>query len=227
MNPHFFQTMLERVRKGQPHTEHAIQSIQRLTDLGMTVTKMARTLEGDRNLTPTGARSKMAETIRTKTLAEFAQASRPVRKALSHTEAQRAGLTLPPVDRTDQVGEMRRKEIRDFLRSLPPQARRVRAEDLARHPEGQAAIFDAPDYLSGLDDASLGMPESRTFERMKSAAIHQIHGSRLAELDGIESDYQEVAQVAAMVRNELFEKSGMSREGFEAAIQPLEAAADA
>lgn len=227
MNPHFYQAMTDRVRKGQPHTDHALSTIQALAEVETRHSAVATKLEGDGNLSPVGRRSKLVETVRNERLGEFARASRAVRKALGRFEAQRAGLGLPKPDRTDIVGELQRQEIRGYLRSLEPGARLTLAQEIATNPEQAAALFDTPAFTCGLDDFALQMPESKTFDRLRAAAVEKLHGPALAEIAAIEGDYQEVHQVAVYVRSELFKASGMSREGFEATMQSLEAVADA
>jgi hypothetical protein len=227
MNPHFLQSMIDRVRKGHAHSDHAIETINAIGEVGTRHAAIAARLEGDRNLTSVGRQSKLAEMVRNERLGEYARASRAVRKALGRFEAQRAGLGLPPADRTDVVGEMRRAELRGNLKGLAPGERLKRAQELASHPDYATVLFDMPAFASGLDDDALRMPESRTFDRLREAAIEKLHGPALAHIDAVEADYREVEQVAVHVRNELFKASGMSREGFEAAMQPLEAAADA
>lgn len=211
---HMRDTMIGRVRVGQPHTEHAVTTIHGIFDIGDSIKVLAKNLDGDRHLTSAGRQAKVTETVRAKSMKEFAQASRAVRKALGRFEAQRAGLGLPKVDRTDAVGELRRQEIRAYVRSLPL-ADRMKA---ARDATIADALLDAPPVLSGLE------PDFHA--KLQDTRVRELHGPALAELDAQERDYREVEAVAVIVRNELFQASGLSREGFEEQMRPLEAEAD-
>lgn len=226
MNSHMTKSLVDRIRPGQPHTDTVVEVINKLATVGDMLKAHATKLDGDRNLTAIGRQSKLAERVRGDLAKEFAIASRPIRKALAYTKSERATLGLPKVDRTDTVGEMRRQETRAFLRGLAPRDRFTVAQQLAADPDQAAAIFDAPPVLSGLDDASLQMPHAEVYEQLRQADLEKRHGPRLADVTGIEGDYLTAQSMAGAVRHEIFKMSGLTPEGFEALMGPLEVEAD-
>lgn len=226
MNPAIRHSCLMGVHPHRPHRDNVLETINKTADVGDRLTAIAAKLTQDRRLTPDGQRGELAKAVKDSLAREYAFASRQGRAAPAFFKAQRAALGLPKVDRSDMVGELRRQEVRALLRSMPPTKRAQMANFIAADPEQAISLFDAPAFASGLDDASLEMSGSDTFENMRKAVISNLHGAKLEELDGQVDDYSYASVMAGEVRNELFKASGLSRDGFEAMMQPLEAEAD-
>jgi multidrug resistance efflux pump len=82
-------------------------------------------LAQDRFLTADGKRAKLAE-ARTKYEREMETARAPIDSAAKGVERLRGQIKLAPIDRTDAVAEMRRAELRTYMRSLTSR-RRIQA----------------------------------------------------------------------------------------------------
>jgi hypothetical protein len=113
-----------------------------------------------------------------------------VERDLAGVRGERAGLVPKVPDRADVVGEMQRREVRDWLRTLEPVERMrvaVESKDLVI-----TAVMHAPAELSGLPkDIHKSIVESE---------IESLHGARLSELKMHEQALEEAAaalQVAA------------------------------
>lgn len=226
-NEHMTKAFIDRVKLGQPHTGTVIQIIQDVANLGDRLTTTGARLATDRNLTPDGQRSKLAELVRTDLVKAYATASRQARKAPAFFRAQREALGLPEIDKSDLAGELKRQEMRAFLRSLPAAKRRAMLNELEGEIDRVQAVLDAPAYMSGLDDDALGMPHTDTYARLKERVVTRLHGPKIAALDAQADDYACAVGMATAIRQQLFQASGLTRDGFEELVQPLEAAADA
>lgn len=91
-----------------------------------------------------GRNAKLTELVRSQIAKEFAVASKAARKAPGMLKAQRDALGLRKFDRTDMVGELRRQELRAYVRGFDMVDRMKSAFDL----EFCDALFDAPRALS-------------------------------------------------------------------------------
>ncbi|WP_155935208.1 hypothetical protein [Methylobacterium sp. 10] len=227
MNPHLFNTLRQNVSVTRRHAQDVLAVIEGTENIGSSIEAIRGKLKNDSTLSDFGRRTGVAELVKSVKMKELAAASRPVRRALAYARSEREALLNGKIERPDAVGEMRAQETRTFLRSLPPAQRERLARELCQSPEGSAAVLGVPAFMSGLDDEAMQRPQYGLQERLKVERAETIHGQRLEEIAGVEEDYQLAEQAVAVVRNELFEASGLSRDGFEQAMAPLEAAADA
>ena len=226
ISPHMRNNFLSRVRQGQPHTEHVLKTINDVADVGDMLTNVAKNFAVDRKLTPEGQRAALQEKVRTVLVREYARASRAARNAPAQLSSEKQALGLPKVDRSDLAAERRREEVRAALRALPEKERHAKARAIAADPDLATAILDAPPFLTGLDAPPPGMPTVDTFADLKRDYIVKTHGPKLEEIEKTADDYSNAVGLATAVRHELFQASGLTREGFEALIQPLEAECD-
>ena len=226
MNEQLRKTFLDRVKPGRPHSDNVFKTMDEIAAVSGMLTSQSQKFEGDRNLTTVGRQTALAGLVKERLSREYARVSRPVRVGLKGVAAQREGLSLPKVDRTDTVGELRRQELRAYLRSLPTSERFKRAEELAADPNHAVALFDAPAFVSGMDDESLKMPKANVYDRLQTKVVRSLHGERLTALDEMESDLHEAEAMARVVRSELQKVSGLSIEGFEELMRPMEDNAD-
>ncbi|SDA18426.1 hypothetical protein SAMN02799622_02027 [Methylobacterium sp. UNC378MF] len=214
------ENVTQRVRVGQPHTGSVVACVDRIFDISDRFHVRKSEIEADQKLSTVGRRAALAQIVRSELMPDLAKATRPVRKALSYAAAQRAALEDPVrVDPTDPVGEMRRQEIRTFMRSLQPHERMSTANQLIRDDAGAAAILDAPPALSGLTEHFYGELRNQVAER--------VNGPKLTELSGIEQDYQQGQAAADILMNDLVAASGLTAKGFAEEMQPLQTEADA
>lgn len=216
------QQMKDRIRKGQPYTDNLDMTITQLTGIARRHAEMVKKINGDQTLTSMGKQGKLAEFSRGEIARNYADVTRPLRKALGHAKAQKSGMQPPAIDRTDLVGEARRREVRDYLRSLPLDQRTTAAFNLARDPACAQAIIDAPAMLTGL----MQVHQDQIREAYTEQVVEQAHGPRLREVEAMEEDYTAAQQVAIVLWNELQKASGMTVPAFAEFMAPLEAQAD-
>jgi len=214
------QNVVERVRTGQPHTGSVVACIDRIFDISDRFHVKRAEIEADQKLSTVGRRAALAQAVRSDMMPELAKATRPIRKALTYAASQRAGFEDPVrVDPTDHVGELRRQELRSFLRSQEPHVRMSMANELVKDDAGAAAILDAHPMLSGLQEQFYG--------QLREAVAERVNGPKLAELSGIEGDYQQGQAAAAILMNDIVAASGLTTKAFAEEMAPLEAEADA
>ena len=225
-NLHLRRAFVERVKPGRPHTDDALRTINATADVGDRLAAESQKLEADRNLTGVGRTVALAELARGGLARDYARASRQARRAPAFIQSQRAGLTPPKPDPANLIGEFKRQEVRNHLSNLPPAERLRLAKELAGDPEQAAAFLDAPAYLSGLDDQALKMPDARIYESLRQSVIRKLHGPRLEELEAQGDDYAACSGIASAVRHQLYKVSGLSADGFEKMIRPIEDDAD-
>ena len=199
---------LDRVRQDHPNAAHVVATINAIGEVLDRLETNATALENDRNLTAVGRSAKLTEIVRSQIAKEFAVASKSARKAPAMLKAQRDALGLPKIDRCDMVGELRRQELRAYVRGLDMADRMKAAFD----PEIADAQFDAPRALSGLP--------AEIFEQAKQQRIRDLHGPKLEELQSIEDVYACASGMAGAARHAIFEKSGLTPDGFTALLRP-------
>ena len=161
-------------------------------------------LKADASLSDIGREEKAAAFAKSlvKTLSEL---TRPARRAKADVAAKRAAFKLPEIDKTDLVGELRRAEIRGFLRplSLDERTRAAATDD-----EIAEAVLNASPMLSGL-------PIDR-YERIKNAYLEKKFGPQIQALEAADEEHEAVEAAATMTRRELLNASGMSANDFAA-----------
>jgi hypothetical protein len=151
-------------------------------------------LAQDRFLTADGKRAKLAE-ARTKYEREMETARAPIDSAAKGVERLRGQIKLAPIDRTDAVAEMRRAELRTYMRSLSEPARMGAL--LAPQPDPQIldAVLDAPAALSGVS--------AEHYALAKTAREKQLHGAKLDAVEALQEIIGEANAAAAVARNDL------------------------
>lgn len=214
------QNIVERVRVGQPHSGSVIMCVDKIFDLADRFHVRRSEIEADQKLSTVGRRAALSQIVRSELMPDLAKATRPIRKALGYAASQRAALEDPVrVDPTDAVGEMRRQEIRTFMRGLQPHERMSTAQQLIRDDAGAAAILDAPPALSGLTEHFYG--------ELRTQVADRVNGPKLTEISGVEQDYQQGQAASDMLMNDLVAASGLTAKAFGEELQPLQAEADA
>lgn len=214
------ESIVQRVRPDQPHTGSVVACIDRVFAIGDRFRNRQAEIEGDQKLSTMGRRAALAQAVRSDLMPELAKATRPIRKALGYAASQRAALSDPVrVDPTDLVGELRRQEIRTYLRGLSVGERIQAAHQLIQDDAGAAAILDAAPVLTGLPENIYG--------QLRTAVAERVNGPKLAELAGVEQDYQQGKAAADILLNDLVAASGLTAKAFGEEMAPLETEADA
>ena len=225
MNPHFKDGILGRIAKDRPYSINLLESVEAVYRVGATLDAFKQKFAEDRFLSEPGRRAATGEKVRTELARAYATASRSIRTSRRAIANRRAEFDVAPIDKSDMVGEMRRREVRDYLRGLPLEKRPGAALALAADETLGRALLDAPAEMCGLGDELVNVHQT-VVKKYRTEYVEKHFGEKLRELNTADDDYQIADQMVAAVKTELFEASGLTREGFENLIKPIEDSAD-
>ena len=171
-------------------------------------------LDADKTLSPEGRRIKLAEFVKTDLAKHLAWAAKPIRTTLAESQVKRDAFVIPTPDRTDPVAEMRRAEMRTYVRSLQPGERMSAVFD----PAMAEAVLDAPPALSGFkgDNAAAFVGQITDYRR------EQLFGAKLKALDAADSPYTEANNAVSIVHRELQQASGLHPAEFDNLVKTFE-----
>ena len=119
----------------------------------------------------------------------------------------RKSLAPPPPDRADTYGELERRELRDFVRSLPP-AERLRV--VMGDPVITEAVLLGHAQLSGLSPEQLST--------VKDSYVQRVHGERLAGIERREATVAVVKDALATATGEFRREAGLTEAEIEKAL---------
>lgn len=157
-------------------------------------------VQADKHLSLEGKRAKAAEAAKG-TVKDLLEASKGQRWALAQVLGEKMHMRPRPVASEDARGELRRSEVRAYIRSLPPGQRITTAMEMAADDEALDALLDAPAALSGLP--------AEQFKHLGDLYSQRHHGKRLAELEVMEEDAMVAKAGVDVVLNELKSASGL------------------
>lgn len=209
--------LMARLAKGRPYSENLHNAAEGLINLTDGFAVKAAEIRNDRKLSREGQDLALAELAR-KAIPDLAKLTRGARKAIAFAQGEIAGLSSPKPDPTDLRAEMRRAEIRTYLRSLPEAKRFQAALAMAKVPDQALAILDAPSDMSGLSETLA--------EQVRDTFLEATHGAKLADLRATADDYTEVLQIGHISRMRLQNASAMPAHVFQAALTAAEQEAD-
>ena len=195
------QTLTERIRPSSPLREN----VRHLFGLSNRLAAERRKLAADQSMSDIGKREREV-TFAKELVRNLAELSRPLRRSREAAAEKRSSFTLPPIDKTDMIGEIRRQEMRAYVRSLPFDDRIHAVEKL--DDTAVLAILDAPAMLSGL-------PEDR-HAHIKNAYLERQFGKQLRELESVDEDNAALESAVTMVRRDLQIGTGLSNAEFAA-----------
>lgn len=218
MNPHVRQTITPRIRTNQTYSDHLLRAVSSVFDIGERVAAQKAEIAKDANLSEAGRQGKVAELVRKDALRALAHASRPIRGGLAHIKEKREALRLPQPDSKDVLGESKRKELREFFRSIPQGKRAAKVFEMAKDPRVAMAVIDMPPELSGIEPVQQ--------EQIRKARFEAAFGAQLKDIDGWQNDYSNAESALSIVRKEIQQASGLTAAAFDEAMRPLEAEAD-
>lgn len=115
------------------------------------ITKKRNELSAKGTLSPKGLDEALRDFVKKEAIPGLARARCKLEASAEEVTARRQTLTIPKPDKGDVAGALLRQELRAYLRGLAPGDR---AGLLLRDPDAAtiAAVFEAPNYLSGVDD---------------------------------------------------------------------------
>jgi hypothetical protein len=170
-----------------------------------TVAEKAAAIRGDQRLSEAGK----AADIRAMALGNPREHLRQIRSraAAMRADAQNARLAMQPKapDRNDLAGEARRREMRDYLRSLPAEQRLRVAMESAEMTE---AVIDAPHpALSGLSAEHLDL--------VRDGHMEKTFGPQLREIEQREKVIEVVNSAIEVATSQFRKETGLSEESLE------------
>jgi hypothetical protein len=172
------QTILSRTRQ-ESHRE----PIKHLFGLQSRRAAKRRELESDQSLSDIGRRERESEFAKS-LIPNLVELTKPLRRAKADAAAARAKIKLPEIDKTDLVGELRRREIRDYVRGLPL-GERMKAVD-SLDGDQLVAILDAPAML-----VSTGSPD-RGADGLAFVAAQIVENDDVASLQHGDEDLLDI-----------------------------------
>ncbi|WP_221126977.1 hypothetical protein [Rhizobium lentis] len=128
-------------------------------------------------------------------------------------EQRRAAMKPFEHDPTDLVGELRRQEVRTWLRSLPPEERTT-AVRRSSDPMIKEAALSVPVELTGL-------PQSAR-DDLTRELIEARYGEEIEAIDFLEEAVKAVENAFDAAREEIREEMGLVRHEFDALVKPIE-----
>jgi len=203
------ETLIERIRPGSPLREN----VKHLFGLSSRLAAERRKLESDQSLSAVGRREKEVKFAK-ELVRNLAELSRPLRRSREDAAARRSNFKLPETDKTDAVSELRRQELRAFLRNLPLGARVAALDTLG--DDGVLAVLDAPPALSGI-------PADR-HEFIRTRYLEEKFGPQLRALESVDEDNAALESAVTMVRRDLQIGSGLANAEFESLLRAHEVA---
>jgi hypothetical protein len=166
----------------------------------------------DRRLSQEGKRDKTQGNLR-KALRDL----RDLRKTAldehhAKTESMRAAVKRPTFDKSDVVGAMNRRELRDAARAMSFGQRAALMSGPTRDKDFVDAVLEQAAWVSGINTYDPG--ELALYEGAKAERLRDLHGSlldQIEERDAVESEAQMILDVA---RGDLKVNSGMDDRAF-------------
>ncbi|THK34672.1 hypothetical protein EHS39_28835 [Ensifer sp. MPMI2T] len=115
------------------------------------ITKKRNELNAKGTLSAKGLDEAMREFVTKECIPDLARSRCKLEASAEDVAAKRQALTIPKPDKSDVAGALLRQELRAHLRGMPMGDR---AALLLRDPDAAtiAAVFEAPNYLSGIDE---------------------------------------------------------------------------
>jgi hypothetical protein len=182
-----------------PHADGLKTAIEGVFALGGMIDSAKKQAADDPNLTATGRAAYVAK-VAVDNVKPLLEVTKAARKMVRFNADRKAYLKPATPPRDDIVGELKRAELRAFIRSQDLKDRFVLA---AEHPD---AVLDAPAALSGL-------PQDR-YEAIKQDFIRSKFGVEIAEIETLDDDLAVVRAAHDIVINEFRKNAGMDEQAF-------------
>lgn len=215
----------ERLKPGTSHRDAYSNVILGASGFRNRLDDARAKVSRDPNLSDVGRQDALAKAAKgmTKDLLELSRLARVGRK---HVEAKKASFTVEPkpLDPTDSVAELRRQEVRAFVRSAAERDRLGLALSMMADQAAAEAIMATP------IPAMVGL-SPQVFERLKqdylSSEKTRRYGSAIKEIDDLSDDLDNVEVAVRLARTDLQKATGLTDKDFDSFIQPMQAEIDA
>jgi hypothetical protein len=198
MNNHAKSELLKRFSTAA-HVEGLRSIVESAFALGIAIDSAKKHAADDLNLSASG-RTAYVSKVAQDNVRPLVQVTASMRKMGRYNAAQRENLKPPQPSRDDLVGEMRRQELRAFVRGLQMSER---LQFAIEHPE---AILDAPAALSGL-------PEDQ-FSKVRESYVAAKFGPEIAETETLAEDLLTAQAARDLAMNERRVNAGLSEREF-------------
>lgn len=218
MNQTAITGIIDRISKEQPHSNMLCNVALRAFTIGSKMDEFREKVAKDPRLTEVGRREKVAETAKGM-IREALDAARPQRSAMAQVIGQRMHMKPKPLERENAVAELRRQELRAFVRSQPPAKRLSTAIELAEDDEALSALMDAPAALSGLPVDQYG--------HLRDIYVKRNFGDQIARLDVLEEDCTAAGAAIEMLMTSLRQASGLNEYQFDELVKKTQSEIDA
>ncbi len=218
MKSEIHKAIASRIDSNSAHASMLLDVVDRMFALGGSVEAARATAVSDARLSDVGRREKIAETAKG-LVREALKAAIPQRQAMAQVIGRRLHMKPKPLDRDNAVGELRRQELRAFIRKTPMGQRLKVASELAADDEALDALMDAPAALSGL------LPDQ--YGHLRDVYVKRRFGDQIVQVDALEKDCTEAGAAIDICMSTLRNASGMHEVEFKALVDKTQAEIDA
>ncbi|ANL55081.1 hypothetical protein AMC82_CH03923 [Rhizobium phaseoli] len=164
--------------------------------------------------TPAGITGKLKQVVRAETIPTIrTAAAEQVRRFRKEVDSRRAAMKPFDHDPKDIVSEMRRQEVRAWLRTLKPDER-TKAVRSASDPLIKEAALSVPVELTGL------LPSTR--DGLTRELIEARYGDEIAALNELDAAVSTVERAVDGARDDVRESLGMTPHDFNAEFRDVE-----
>ncbi|ACE89486.1 hypothetical protein RHECIAT_CH0000493 [Rhizobium etli CIAT 652] len=171
-------------------------------------------LEKTGKYTPAGIKDMLKQIALSETVPDIRRAAaQQVSKFRREIDSRRAAFKPFEHDPNDLVGEMRRQEVRAWLRTMTPDER-TKAVSHASDPFIVEAAISVPVELTGL------LPSTR--DRLSQLLVEQRYGDEIAGLNELDEAVKTVERAVDGARDDVREIIGMFPHDFDAEFKPIE-----
>jgi hypothetical protein len=194
-----------------PRNQHLLSQISEKNPLKSTVAERAfdigrafdRDVEAigiDRNLSQEGKKGK-AKARAHKALLELQDAQKLIDGYHRETESMRSGIKVPSYDKTDVVGAMNRRELRDRSVHMSFGQHTALMSGQTRDPNFIDAVMELPAWASGFDLHAPNVLE--LWEAARQSRLRDLNGSLMDALEARATVESEAAMAVNIVLNDI------------------------
>ena len=130
-------------------------------------------LEANRKFSAEGKRDETQRLLRA-AVREMRDLKKPLEEFRNKTETMRAGIKAASYDKTDLVGAMNRRELRDASRAMTFGQRAALMSGPNRDPDFIDAVLEHEAWVSGIDVYNPN--ELQVYEAAKQERLRDLHG---------------------------------------------------
>jgi hypothetical protein len=192
-------------------------SLAKILDLAEEFKDAIEAVSDNRDLSIEGRQKAMQGHLR-RAVRDLRDAKTPLNEMQKKLEQKRAAVAMPPFDKNDTIGFLRRQELRSVLRSMNAEQRAMHLND----PSFADAMLETAPLVSGLflaeDFKGTISPEIQRDRDIVAAAKEKrlagMFGPQLEEIAELEKTLAEANMIADLARNDLQHNSAMDDRQF-------------